>query len=207
MLMNLDDLVQRRGLAIRGVLHCGAHLAEEAPTYRRLRTGPVTWIEANPRVMVKVQQALRGFPDQRLIMAALWERDGDNMTFHVTNYDGMSSSLLNFGTHPQFSPDTKFDHHIGVVTSTIDTLAVDHGIVANFLNMDLQGVELMVLRGAERFLKGVDYIMSEVNKAEVYEDCGKIWEMDELLTRQGFELVETAWVPRQGWGDALWVRV
>lgn len=205
MLMSFPDLVDRYSLKIHGVVHAGAHLAEEAPLYQELGVGPVTWIEGNPLVIVKLAGILEAYPGQRLIQALLWEEDGIEKTFNVTNYDGMSSSLLEFGTHPTFSPDTVFVDHLMLHTRTIDSIASDvGGLEANFLNMDLQGVEGPVLRGASKFLKQIDYIITEVNCAEVYVGATQISELDEILSE--FERVETYWVPNQNWGDSLYCR-
>lgn len=205
MLMSFPDLVDKHSLKIHGVVHAGAHLAEEAPLYQELGVGPVTWIEANPLVIVKLAGILEAYPGQRLIQALLWEEDDVEKTFNVTNYDGMSSSILEFGTHPTFSPDTVFEHKLTLRTRTIDSIASNvGGLDANFLNMDLQGVEGPVLQGATKFLKGVDYVMSEVNCEEVYVGCTRVEELDEILS--DFERVETYWVPGQGWGDGLWIR-
>lgn len=202
--MSLPDLIAKHELAINGILHCGAHLAEEAPIYAELGVKNVTWIEANPAVERKIQRVLHRYPGQRLIQALLWEIDGETKTLNVTNYDGMSSSILAFGSHPEFSPDTVFVSELTMETRCIDSLAVEHDIRANFLNMDLQGVEGWVLRGASGFLHGVDYVMSEVNCKEVYEGCTQVDELDAVL--EGFERVQTQWVGDQGWGDGLWVR-
>lgn len=205
MLMSFPALVQRYNLKITGLLHVGAHLAEEASMYANAGIRDVWWIEANPRVQRKILQTLRAFPGQRLIEALVYEKDGVKLDFNVTNYDGMSSSILEFGTHPEFSPDTKFVEKLRLRTRTIDSLAEEHRIVdANFLSMDLQGAELFALKGAHRFLQSVDYVLSEVNQVEVYRDCAQVDELDAFLHE--FARVETYWVPAQGWGDALWIR-
>jgi hypothetical protein len=77
--------------------------------------------------------------------------------------------------------------------------------VYNFLNIDIQGFELEALRGARKTLKNVKWIMSEVNRAEVYENCAHVEEMDEFLGKYGFNRVETNWAG-QTWGDALYVK-
>jgi FkbM family methyltransferase len=202
--MSLPELVTIHNLKINGVLHVGAHLAEEAAIYDTLDVGNVWWIEANPRVLGKIKTNLLPYPNQTLLHALVYSEDGVELNFNVTNYEGMSSSIFEFGTHPEFSPDTKFIERIRLLTRTIDSLADQHHISANLLNMDLQGAELLALQGASRFLDGVDYIMTEVNQDEVYVDCAQVEQLDEHLT--GFRRVQTYWVPGQGWGDALYVR-
>ena len=208
--MDWAALVERYRLADRvtGVVHCGAHLAEEAPDYDRALgpTVPVWWIEANPGVYAQIEEALSPYPRQRLVRALLAEVDGDNRQFHVTNYDGMSSSLLDFGTHPEFSPDTVFVKHLTLPTRCLDSLAAEYAMGSNMLVMDLQGAEGMCLAGASGVLDHTDFVMSEVNKAEVYKGCAKVNELDDTLGFYGLERVETLWVANYGWGDALWVR-
>ncbi len=202
--MDLPQLAMKYNMDIRGVLHCGAHLAEEAPIYHAMRVTPVWWVEANPLVLPKVDQIIRLFPDQLLISALIYSKDNEYIDFNITNYDGMSSSILEFGTHPTFSPDTVFEHKIKLRTTTIDTLVADCFVEANFLNMDLQGAELHALSGGVEYLAQVDYIMTEINNEEVYQGCAKVDQLDALLT--DFTRVETYWVPGQGWGDGLYVR-
>lgn len=202
--MSLPDLVEKYSMDIRGVLHVGAHLAEETDVYNELNVGPVVWVEANPEVLPRILERLKPHPAQTLVQALVYSEDGLILDFNVTNYDGMSSSILEFGSHPVFSPDTVFVDKVELKTSTIDWLSYAYDIKANFLNMDIQGAELHALQGATEFLKGVDYIMSEVNDTDVYVDCAKVWELDEILA--DFERVATYWVGDQGWGDALWIK-
>lgn len=219
MLLDLEHLVTKYDMKVTGVLHAGAHLAEEAPLYARLfPDAPVLWVEANPAVQTKIRQTLNRYPGQVLWQGLLWSQDGVDLPFNVTNYDGMSSSILEFGTHPEFSPDTVFVDRLTLPTITIDTLLDMHAAAVetagcgldpsalNLLNMDLQGVELDCLAGAERTLHQIDYINSEVNTADVYVGCTKLPELDHYLSGYGFERVETSIVPGQGWGDALWIR-
>lgn len=204
MLMDLLELARKWNLP-RQVLHLGAHLAEEAPEYDRLGAS-VAWVEANPAVIPKITRALRRYPQQRIIEALVADVSGEQRVFHVTNYDGMSSSLLAFGSHPEFSPDTVFVDELQLTTTTVDDLVAQHEITASFLVMDLQGAEGMALAGARQFLSGVTAVMSEVNDRDVYVGCAKVWELDETLAAVGLERVETSMVPGQGWGDALYVR-
>lgn len=203
--MELDQLDAKYNFMTLGVLHVGAHLAEEAEVYTKVFGKiPVWWVEANKNVVSKIEKKLRGFPGQQLIQALVYEEDGVELDFNVTNYDGMSSSILEFGTHTSFSPDIHFVEHNKILSRSIDSLVQEHQIQANFLNMDLQGAELFALKGATEFIKTVDYVLTEVNKKEVYVGCARVRQLDEVLS--DFDRVETFWVTNQGWGDALYVR-
>lgn len=208
--MNLDDLANTYGMVgrVNGILHAGAHLAEEAPDYERVFGSalPVWWVEANPAVTTKINAVLQNYKNQILLDGMVAEVDGAERSFHVSNYDGMSSSLLDFGTHPEFSPDTVFVHSVGLTTITIDSLVANHNIKANMLVMDIQGAEALALAGAQHLFPHLDFVMSEVNKKEVYLGCAKIWDLDDVLLANGLKRVETYWVGEQGWGDALYVK-
>ena len=71
--------------------------------------------------------------------------------------------------------------------------------------MDVQGYELEVLKGSVETLKHVDYLMCEVNRAEVYEDCCMVNEIDSFLLPYGLERVETTW-DGHTWGDAFYAK-
>jgi FkbM family methyltransferase len=204
MMLPLKDLVAKHSMKVGGILHVGARIGEEAPLYRELGVRVVWWIEANPAVIPTLARNVTRL-GHHVIEGLVHDHDGGKVGFHVTNYDGMSSSILEFGTHKSFSPDIKFVRTLQLRTWKLDTLVAKYRVGGcNMLVMDLQGAELLCLRGAESFLRGVDYIVTEVNSDEVYVGCAKIQELDEHLA--DFERVETLWVGTQGWGDALYVR-
>ena len=75
----------------------------------------------------------------------------------------------------------------------------------NFLNLDIQGAELLALKGMKNSLEKINYIYTEVNSAEVYKKCAQIEELDEYLSEFGFKRVETKMTPYE-WGDAFYIR-
>ena len=205
MMLPWEQMVRKYNLigAVTGVLHIGAHLAEEAASYDQLGDVPVWWIEANPDVFAQIGAALAPYPLQTLIPALITSEDGAPTAFHVTNNDGMSSSVFPFGTHAQSHPDTVWVADVVLRSRTIDSLVAEHGIEANMLVMYIQGAEGLALQGAEKFLASVDYVMTEVNTEQVYQGCAMLPEIDALLS--GFERVETTMTPH-GWGDAFFRR-
>ena len=208
MLLSLPHLISKYSLKITGVVHCGARWGEEAEVYRAAGIKNVTWIEGNPGVIRQLRQHVQPM-GHRVIQALLFDQDDIYLAFHVSNHDGESSSIFEFGTHPSFSPETVFVRELQLLTARLDTLVAENGITgANLLNMDLQGAELHCLKGAPKLLESIDYVYSEVNTAEVYKGCAKIHELDEFLV--GFERVETGWsvgrTGNEGWGDGLWLR-
>lgn len=203
-MLDFPALIAKHGLRISGVLHVGARIGEEADDYAAAGISKVWWVEGNADVIPLLRAKVEPF-GHHVIEALVYEEDGVDLTFHITNELGLSSSILRFGIHEQFSPDMVFEKHVEMKSRSIDSLVAEHGVTgANLLVMDLQGAELSALKGAQRFIDQADYVLSEINDAEVYVGCAKIWELDDRLG--DFERVETYWVGDQHWGDGLWVR-
>ena len=80
----------------------------------------------------------------------------------------------------------------------------------NFLNIDVQGYELEVLKGAKNTLESVDYIMCEINRITPekkldYNNASLIEDLRLFLDSYGFSLVEENWAG-VSWGDGLFVK-
>lgn len=189
-----------------GVFHVGAHECEELSAYRSFGVPDerVVWVEALPD---KVEEATRrGVPN--VYQAVVSDEDDATIEFKRTN-NGQSSSILEFGTHAQSYAWCVVTDRTSMSTTTIDTLMSTKGLNPadyNFWNFDIQGAELMALKGAERALRHVRALYLEVNEEEVYRGCALIGEIDDFLRARGFRREITEMV-RQGWGDALYVRI
>jgi FkbM family methyltransferase len=203
--------VAEHDLHIDGVVHVGAHTGEEALIYDQLGLRPIWWIEANPDVIPILRANLRGYAGQHVIEALVldpgpWAVETD-VPFHITNYDGMSSSVYNWGTHTQFSPDTVIEKTITLKSTTLDVLDEEYDFSdCNLLNIDVEGAGLRVLYGAQRILEHVQYLYLEIQTDNVYDGAPKLSEMTEWLIPRGFEMRDLGAVEGQGWGDALWIR-
>src|SRR5690349_6324751 len=103
MLLDLKVLVKKYDLKLKGVLHVGAHLAEEAALYAALGISNVWWIEGNADNIppIRAEVSWHG-DDEKIVLALIGDEDGKEVTFNNTIHDSMSSSLLEFGTHSTF---------------------------------------------------------------------------------------------------------
>jgi FkbM family methyltransferase len=203
MLITVAELVSDWGINPNGVIHVGAHLGEEAKDYELSGWLPVTWIEAQP-ILVSQLQSILIAPLHRVIEGAVWEIDDLKMKFHVAS-NSQSSSLLDFGSHSQSHPDILYVDEIEVTTKRIDSI-IEFGDMPNFLNLDIQGVELPAIKSLGKLIDKVDFIFTEVNRKEVYKDCTQVSDLDNYLSQQGFSRELTRWIMTEGWGDALYIR-
>jgi len=74
-----------------------------------------------------------------------------------------------------------------------------------FLNADLQGAELMALRGMGDLLWKFDHAYIEVNEKHLYKDCPLTPEIDDHLAKFQLFPKETKMM-KQGWGDRYYSR-
>lgn len=203
MLFELKELNRIFDMPKMGVLHVGAHEAEESVYYNSLGWQPVIWVEAQPNLVDKLRSRL-DLKVNKIIQAAVWDTSGVQLNFNVSS-NSQSSSLLALGTHSDDYPSIKYVSKLQVTTQRLDEILSESDDF-RFINLDLQGVEGRAIRGLGTLLSKVDYIYTEVNKREVYVGCSLISDMDKLMKDGGFTRVATRWVPFKGWGDALYIR-
>lgn len=206
MLIDIRRLVQTYDMKIEGIVHVGAHLAEEAKVYADLGVSRVFWIEGNPDLIPKLQKVASKYRHNKVVHALVTDEEGADVEFNIAN-NGQSSSVLNLKTHLQEHPEV---HYVGkrtIMSRTLDSLAAEFNFgYSNFLNIDLQGAELMALKGATTLLSDrIEYIYAEVNSKELYEGCVRIDELDSFLAAYQFIRLDTE-MTNHGWGDALYVK-
>lgn len=203
MLISVKELDKYWKIHPKGVLHVGAHLAEESSDYEAFRWGDVVWVEAQSNLANTLRKSLDSTRNS-VYEAVIWETDNEIKRFGVAS-NSQSSSLLQFSTHSESYPDIKMVEYYEVKTRRLDTLLAKAKI-GNFLNLDIQGVELNAIKSLGSRLSEIDFIYTEVNRKEVYENCTKVTELDAFLNMSGFKRKATRWYRREGWGDALYVR-
>jgi FkbM family methyltransferase len=203
-LIPLNDLVRKYRVSATGVIHLGAHTGEEAEAYRAEGIDRVWWIEGNPDLIPRLRAHVEPL-GHHVIQSLVSDQDHATAQFHVTN-NFQSSSILELGTHARHHPEVVVTETRQLETRTLESLAAEHGIgPANFMNIDLQGAELAALRGAGKLLADIDYVYTEVNEEEVYENCPLIEDLDAFLGDQGLKRVETL-MTQMHWGDAFYTR-
>lgn len=203
MLLSIDELVKRWQISPKSVLHIGAHLAEESSLYQSVGWNKVTWIEANPALIIEIQKKIEPL-GQKVIEAALWHTTGEKLSLKVAS-NGQSSSLLEFLHHSTYYPQINVESEITVLTRRLDSI-LNEIDTPDFCNLDIQGAELAALNGFGKILNHINAIYTEVNKIELYAGCAMIKDMDQFLGKAGFRRVATRWMIGFEWGDALYMR-
>jgi FkbM family methyltransferase len=202
MLIDFRALFPKYGIKPNGVLHVGANVGEEAPVYLELGIKRQVWIEANPEIYLKLKQNIAGNPDAKALTFAAGDEE-KMITLHKSNNGSQSSSILELGTHLQQHPEVHYVEDIAVPMMRLETYS-PHFEGCDFLNMDIQGAELLALKGLGDKIKNFKWAYLEVNRDYVYKNCPLVEEIDNYLSVFGFRRVETKWVGN--WGDALYIK-
>jgi len=208
MLIPLHTLRTRFNVRPRGVLHLGANIGEEAEAYYRNNVTKVIWIEGNPELREQLEKNISKYQGQKAYIQCVGDENKDTV-LHISNNASQSSSVLDLGTHKTAHPEVHFIKDIPVRMRRIDDMFApdEWGALkdVDFLNIDLQGAELMALRGMGDLLKQFKWAYLEVNKEHLYEGCPLVEEIDEYMSCFGFKRVVTEWT-NSGWGDACYAK-
>ncbi len=198
----LDILFNKYGMKITGILHVGAHLCEEINLYEKyVNRNKILWIEALPD---KVNEIKKKYKDV-LIENAVISDKYETVQFNRAS-NGESSSFLKLGLHKFYYPHITYTETFDVETKPLNDIMSKYNIDFNLLILDVQGVELKALLGMKDYLMNIEYIYTEVNKANVYENCSMIDDIDKLLEEKGFKRVELEWAYEYNWGNAFYIR-
>lgn len=201
----IKKILDEKKITITGVFHIGAHECEEMSCYKELglSENDIVWIDAIDEKVMESKK--RNIPN--VYQAVITDKDDDTVTFNITN-NVQSSSILEFGTHQIEHPSVRFVKTEQLKTITVNTFFERNqldGSKYNFWNFDIQGAELIALKGSTKYIESVKVLYLEVNEKELYKNCGLIGDMDNFLMVYGFKRVMTE-MTRHGWGDALYIK-
>jgi len=203
MIFDFKELLKKYNPTISGIIHIGAHYGQEYELYKQLNI-PILFFEplsSNYSVLVNNVQK---DSNVRTFQCALGN-ENKIVTMNVeTANNGQSSSVLKPKKHLEQYPHITFDYVEEVNMFRLDDLDMNFSGF-NFINIDVQGYELEVFKGAQKTLHNIDYIISEINRDEVYENCAKVEEIDSFLNKFYLYRVETNWLG-DSWGDAFYVK-
>ena len=206
MLLDFNGLLTKYNLQIKGIIHIGAHFGQEYNTYKQNNINNLIFFEPVPHTFKILQNNIG--ENALLVNKALGnENKKISMNIEYIN-NGQSSSILEPEIHLIQHPNIIFTDKIEVDMVRLDDYLKEENINVNeynFINMDVQGYELEVLKGSAEMLNNIDYIMTEVNRDEVYKNCARIEQLDSFLEPYGFIRVETNWAGNT-WGDAQYIK-
>ena len=200
--LDFQELVEKYQLKIQGLIHIGAHYGQEYEIYQKLNIVNLVFFEP----LTENFEILKSHVGEnvRLFQKALGNENKTVKMYVESANNAMSSSVLQPKKHLEQYPEIVFDREEFVEMVRLDDILEDKENY-NFLIIDVQGYELEVLKGSREILKNIDYILTEVNRDELYENCARVEQLDEFLGRFDFQRFETNW-EGETWGDAFYLK-
>ena len=202
----MREFVALHNLSPVGVMHVGAHKAEEIEEYISCGFGsknPIIWIEAQESLAKQLKSRLDP-KSNKIYRAVAWNKGDEELTFHITTKSA-SSSLFELGKHKEMYPNIEVEMSITVRTSRLDEV-LNAQDVFDFVVLDIQGAELQAIQGLGERIAQVKWIFTEISKKELYKGATQFRDLEEFLKSKGYRRGFTAWDRKAGWGDALYAR-
>lgn len=192
----------------RWALHVGGCIGEERDWYDQMNFDRVVWFEPNINLFPQLKENISVYPDQVAINLGIHDKLKEAV-LHVASNRGQSSSILDFDKHLKYHPRVHY-----VSDQTIKLVRMDEWFKSselsikdfNFLNVDVQGVELNVIKSFGDLIGQLDYIYTEVNEEHLYKNCCLVGEIDRYLLKYKFKRTVTKMTPYK-WGDALYSKI
>jgi len=209
MLIDVYKIFRQEGITVNGVIHVGGHRGEEYDGYIDHGITDMVFFEPSKRSYSFMENKIgKGNPRVKLYNFALGSSEGSVKLFASTDHSACSSILepsYCLEQYPQIIFDTIEDD---ISMRTLDSFC-DSGELNpqdyQFINIDVQGYELEVLKGSSKFLEHAKVILAEVNNREVYKGCPMVGDIDDYLSSYGFVRIAEDW-SGVSWGDALYLK-
>lgn len=202
------------------IFDIGACEGEDTIKYSKLYPNSKIYsFEPLPQNFEKIKANIKKYEANNVsfFLQALSDKQ-DNSTFYVSsgapagyennqewNFGNKSSSLLPPDKVSEEFEWLKFDQQIKVQTNTLFDFCQEQNIEQiDFVHMDVQGAELLVLKGAGSYIKKIKSIWLEVEKISLYKNQPLKKDIEIFMKQSGFtKIIDTVGSIS---GDQLYVR-
>lgn len=194
-----------------GVLHLGAHRGGEAEIYDWFQK-KVIWIEANPIIFEDLKIKIMQFVNQSAYNYLISDKNEENVKFNLSNNDHASSSIFDFGDLSSGNKSLWKNKKLHMTSSiNLNSISIDSFVLKEKIDIkkfnhwvvDLQGAELLALKGGEKSLENCNSIFIEVSTGEVYKNGAKWIDIKNYLNGKNFK---ECWLPKKTHSSVLFVK-
>jgi FkbM family methyltransferase len=185
---------------VENIVHVGANAGQEVWLYHVYKLG-VLWIEPIPSVFAELEKNITPYPRQRACQALVADVPNKTYSFNIASNGGQSSSIFDLGEHKELWPEIVYTERIDIVSRTLADILVKEPLKYDGLVMDVQGAELLVLKGAADLLSQFKFIKAEAADFELYKGAATTNELVKFLS--GFDLVRRDAYARNCKGEAV----
>ena len=187
------------------IFEAGGFDGEDTVRFARLWPhSTIISFEANPLVFEKLLETTFGIPNIHCYNLAVNNFNGTAI-LHVCDANPGASSIL------EASPLIPFHYYyqgpkIKVPCVVLDDWCRENNIDhIDFMWLDIEGLEMQVLKSSPKILEGIKVIYTETNFQKFRKDMTQYQDLKNFLEASGFNLLAHWYIPN--WqGDAIFVR-
>ena len=188
---------------ITGISHFGASTGQEVAIYLKSNIKQINLFEPQDKPFQILKDKYENTKNINLFKFGLGSKD-KVVELNIADFkNGESSSILNPKLHLDYHPDVKFNKKESIEIRRYDSLK---SLEDNFLVIDIQGYEMEALTGCINKMSTIDFIYTEVNLVELYENSALIDDLDDFLKTYNFSRYRTHIDVWMMFGDALYVK-
>jgi len=195
----------------RVVIDGGANVGDWSRAVRKIfPAAQLLLIEANPNLGNKLRRVSEEIGNATTIIAALNDQRME-LPFYISEPESKGNSL--FRENTEYFEDAMVQK---IDARTLDDICEENGLlgIVDILKLDVQGAELVALRGATKALKSVSLVTLELSLIDYNQGGACYFEVDDFLRSQGFsmyDIVETKYsslynTTGAGQIDAIWIK-
>ena len=146
--------------------------------------------EALDDVFIRLNSNLQPYKNIVTENYAVSDKIGEVSFYRCVQSTGSSSLLEMNDVHKVAYPYTQENELVLVNCITLDSYFENKKIQGpTMLKIDVQGAEMLVLKGGTKLLKDIEVIFCEINFIQTYKDCVLFEELNRFLVQHGFRLV------------------
>jgi FkbM family methyltransferase len=163
--------------------------------YNKFPNSKIYAFECNPNTLDLCKKNIESYSDRiTLIEGAVCDYDG-NITFYPINQqktittweDGNPGASSIFKSNGKYTHEKYVQDEITTNCHRLDSVMNNYGIPkVDIIWMDLQGAELLALKGLGNYLHNVKYIHTEVSYKEMYSGQVMFDELNKYILSNGF---------------------
>jgi FkbM family methyltransferase len=154
--------------------------------------GKIYGFEPIPQLFEKAIERTKNYNNVIINNNAL-SNTNDIIEMYISDMSGdivESSSILKPKDHLTYHPNITFKQKINVQSIRLDDFIKSKNInIVNLLWLDLQGFESLVLKDSPDTMSRTQFIFTEINMIEVYENTMLWSEFEPFMVSKGFEKI------------------
>ena len=184
---------------VKMVVELGARDCTETMAFvDSLPNAEVYAFECNPATLPLCRKAVAKSKRAHLVEKAVTDKDGSVTFFPIDQEktdtiweDGNPGASSLFKSSGKYPVETYVQNEIKVAATRLDTFAKKHKIKnVDLLWMDIQGAELMALRGAKQTLRNTKFVHTEVEFVDIYTGQALYGDIKKHMNKNGFRLYD-----------------